>query len=175
MGEKAKTKIRKVSASDAIPTVVWGGRKGRHPFPSPYFPFFPNAEPGLRLSNDVIQLTLTLKVTNRTGCRNVSYCQQHPSYSGLRSPTSRRSCSSYLGRYDYCVQTFHRSMKQAVNISCLLKTLLYMLLSASSVIFFFDSSECPLSLGMPEQLYLNCLCNSLATVHQESPTKYTPV
>ena len=63
MAKKAKTKIRKVSASDAIPTVVWGRGKGRHPFHSPYFPFCLNAEPGPRLSTDAIQLTLTLKVT----------------------------------------------------------------------------------------------------------------
>ena len=40
----------------------------------------------------------------RTGCRNVSHCQQQ-SYSGLRSPG--RSCSTYLWNNSW-VQTVHR-------------------------------------------------------------------
>ena len=44
-------------------------------------------------STDVIQLTLTLD-DYRTGCRNVSHCQQQQSYSGLRSPG--RSNSTYF-------------------------------------------------------------------------------
>ena len=32
----------------------------------------------------------------RTGCRNVSHCQQQQSYSGLRSPGLGRSYSTYL-------------------------------------------------------------------------------
>ena len=40
----------------------------------------------------------------RTGCRNVSHCQQQQSYSGLCSP--RRSYSTYLWN-DSWVQTFH--------------------------------------------------------------------
>ena len=41
----------------------------------------------------------------RTGCRNVSHCQQQQSYSGLRSPG--RSNSTYFWS-DSWVQTFHR-------------------------------------------------------------------
>ena len=41
----------------------------------------------------------------RTGCRNVSQCQQQQSYSGLRTP--RRTNSTYFWN-DSCVQTFHR-------------------------------------------------------------------
>ena len=40
----------------------------------------------------------------RTGCRNVSHCQQQQSYSGLRSPG--RSNSTYFWN-DSWVQTFH--------------------------------------------------------------------
>ena len=48
---------------------------------------------------------LTLKMTHRTGCRNVSHCQQQ-SYSGLRSPG--RFYLTYLW-YDSWVQTFHKT------------------------------------------------------------------
>ena len=41
----------------------------------------------------------------RTGCRNVSQCQQQQSYSGLRSPG--RSNSTYFWN-DSLVQTFHK-------------------------------------------------------------------
>ena len=41
---------------------------------------------------------------HRTGCRNVSHCQQQQSYSGLRSPG--RSNSTFW--YDSWVQTFHK-------------------------------------------------------------------
>ena len=37
-------------------------------------------------STDVIQLTFDSEDDYRTGCRNVSHCQQQQSYSGLRSP-----------------------------------------------------------------------------------------
>ena len=48
-------------------------------------------------STDVIQLTLTLKMTTAqvmTGCGNVSHCQQQQSNSGLHSPG--RSNSTYF-------------------------------------------------------------------------------
>ena len=41
---------------------------------------------------------------NRTGCRNVSHCQQQQSYSGLRSPG--RSNSTFWN--DSWAQTFHK-------------------------------------------------------------------
>ena len=69
MRERGKKRgpIGKISASEASPAVSWGGGKGCHSFPFPdylsarfarrfffrprwfFFPFSPNAEPGLRL------------------------------------------------------------------------------------------------------------------------------
>ena len=54
----------------------------------------------------MIQLTLTLKYDYRTGCRNVSHCQQQQSYSELRSPG--RSNWTYFGN-DSWVKTFHNN------------------------------------------------------------------
>ena len=42
----------------------------------------------------MIQLTLVLKMTNRTGCQKVIYCQQQQSSSMTRSPWP--SCSTFL-------------------------------------------------------------------------------
>ena len=47
----------------------------------------------------------------RTGCRNVSHCQQQQCYSGLRS--SGRSCSAYLKNYEMT-----RELKPFTVVQC---------------------------------------------------------
>ena len=75
-----------------------------------------------QLSRDVIGCeynTINLRDTThfdseddyRTGCRNVSHCQQQQLYSGLRSPG--RLNSTYFWN-DSWVQTFHSIMVELV-------------------------------------------------------------
>ena len=81
---------------------------------------FPYSFPGIILwllmwlvLTDVIQLTLKSSEDDcRTGCRNVSQCQQQQSYSGLRSP--RWSDSTYFWN-DSWVQAFHSFMISTVE------------------------------------------------------------
>ena len=58
----------------------------------------------------VLKMSKTRKIYYRTGCRNVSHCQQHQSYSGLRSPG--RSNSTFWN--DSWVQTFHTFHKKYI-------------------------------------------------------------
>ena len=57
--------------------------------------------------SETILIHLDSEDDYRTGCRNVSHCQQQQSYSGLRSPG--RSNSTYFWN-DSWVQTFHTSL-----------------------------------------------------------------
>jgi len=81
---------------------------------------FPYSFPGFILWLLIWLVTINWRETThfdseddyRTGCRNVSHCEQQQSYSGLRSPG--RSNSTYFWN-DSWVQTFHSFMISAVD------------------------------------------------------------
>ena len=69
-------------------------------------------------ANDVIQLTLTLKINYQTGCRNVSHWQQQHSCLGLRSPGRLNSTKTDVG-------IIYQLFKKEINLIDKVKTLFF--------------------------------------------------
>ena len=78
----------------------------------------------------------------RTGCQNVSHCQQQQSYSGLRSP--RRSYSTYVW-HDSLVQTFYRH-----ELTCLFNSYHWISHNITFPVIVWKRSPCNSTLSCKE-------------------------